>query len=180
MDPLLSWPFDRPGLRQGTIMTTNQPEPAFTEIMQIAICVRDLDATILHYERDFGIGPWTRWETSPESFPEQYEHGQRSQTSTRCAAVYIGSVMLEVFQPVSENSIFTKFLEEKGGGVHHIGVRAVNYDALITDQVEQGKSFPLQGHIDGIDVAYLPTDRTLGVLLEVFKAPDGHPLNEKK
>ena len=161
-------------------MTTNQPAPAFTEIMQIAICVRDLDATIQRYEDDFGIGPWTRWDTSPESFPEQYEHGQPSQTSTRCAAVYVGSVMLEVFQPVSENSIFTQFLEEKGEGVHHIGVRAVDYDALIAAQVEQGNTFPLQGHIDGVDVSYLPTERDLGVLLEVFKAPEGHSLNEKK
>jgi methylmalonyl-CoA/ethylmalonyl-CoA epimerase len=157
--------------------TPNQPKPAFTEIMQIAICVRDLDATIRHYEDDFGIGPWTRWDTSPESFPEQYEHGQRSQTSTRCAAVYIGSVMLEVFQPVSEDSIFTQFLEEKGEGVHHIGVRAVDYDTLIANQAKRGNTFPLQGHIDGIDVTYLPTDRTLGVLLEVFKAPEGHALN---
>ncbi len=152
--------------------------PAFTEILQIAICVRNLDATIRHYEEDFGIGPWTRWDTTPEFFPDQHEHGVPVAHTTRCAATTIGTLMLEVFEPLSPDSIFSKFLEEKGEGVHHIGVRTPDFDGLVAEQARQGNTLPLHGHVQGIDVAYLPTDRTLGVLLEVFKAPEGHPLNE--
>jgi hypothetical protein len=33
-------------------------EPVFTEIMQIGIVVRDLEATVRRYVDDYGIGPW--------------------------------------------------------------------------------------------------------------------------
>jgi len=154
--------------------TTNDPQPPFTTVMQVALCVRDLDATIRNYEA-IGIGPWTRWDTTPESFPDQHEHGRPVAHTTRCAATYIGSVMWEVFQPLSPDSIFSQFLEEKGEGVHHIGLRTTDFDTLIAGHTRDGATLPLHGHIDGIDVAYLPTERTLGVLLEVFKAPPGHP-----
>ena len=32
--------------------------PAFTETIQIAIVVRDLDVAMRTYVHDFGIGPW--------------------------------------------------------------------------------------------------------------------------
>jgi hypothetical protein len=33
-------------------------EPVFTETLQVAIVVRDLEAAMRTYVDDFGIGPW--------------------------------------------------------------------------------------------------------------------------
>ncbi len=57
-------------------------------------------------------------------------------------------------------------------GVHHIAVAAPNFDAAGAAPAERGDALVLSGTFSGIRVAYLPTDRDLGVLLEVF---DGLP-----
>jgi methylmalonyl-CoA/ethylmalonyl-CoA epimerase len=43
-----------------------------------------------------------------------------------------------------------------------------NYDDVIAEQTQRGVTLPLDGSFGGIKVAYLPTDRDLGVILEVF------------
>ena len=48
------------------------PEPVFTDTMQIGIVVRDLDATIRHYEA-YGIGPWQFFEVMPEKATDLHE-----------------------------------------------------------------------------------------------------------
>lgn len=40
-------------------------EAVFTETMQIANVVRDLDATLRRYVDDYGIGPWQEHEFNP-------------------------------------------------------------------------------------------------------------------
>ena len=56
-------------------------------------------------------------------------HGQPVERSTRSATpitrfgtTMVGQVMWEVIEPLDEESIFARFLAEKGEGVHHIAV----------------------------------------------------------
>jgi methylmalonyl-CoA/ethylmalonyl-CoA epimerase len=80
----------------------------------------------------------------------------------------VGNVMWERIQPLDDLSGFARFLAEKGEGVHHIAVTTPNYDDVIAEQTQRGVTLPLDGSFGGIKVAYLPTDRDLGVILEVF------------
>lgn len=148
-------------------------EPAFTGTMQIGIVVRDLDATLRRYVDDYGIGPWEVFEVTPETAPDLRHEGQPIKGATRTATTKIGTVWWEVFQPLDEHGIFARFLAEKGEGVHHIAVATPDFDGLIAEQERQGRMLPLSGSFTGVDVAYLPTDRDLGVLLEVFKGMPG-------
>ncbi len=68
-------------------------EPIFTETMQIAIVVRDLDATLRRYVDDYGIGPWQLFEVTPENAQDLHEDGQPIKGSTRAAATMVGNVM---------------------------------------------------------------------------------------
>jgi methylmalonyl-CoA/ethylmalonyl-CoA epimerase len=148
-------------------------EPVFTETMQIGIVVRDLDATLRRYVDDYGIGPWQLYEVTPENAPDLYHDGQPVKGSTRAAAATVGSVMWELIQPLDEHGIFARFLAEQGEGVHHIAVATPNFDDVVAEQNRRGHTLPLSGSFTGIEVAYLPTDRDLGVLLEVFKGMPG-------
>jgi methylmalonyl-CoA/ethylmalonyl-CoA epimerase len=148
------------------------PEPVFTETMQIGIVVRDLDAAVKRYVEDYGIGPWTFFDINAEKAPDlRMEGGPIG--PTRNATAKVGSVWWELTQPMDEDSIFARFLRERGGGVHHIAVKAKDYDGALAMQTEP---LPLTGSFMGIDVSYLPTERDLGVLLEVFKGFDDEPL----
>jgi methylmalonyl-CoA/ethylmalonyl-CoA epimerase len=143
-------------------------EPAFTETLQIGIVVRDLEATMRRYVDDYGIGPWDRYEFNPENAPDLHEHGQPAQRSWRLAVAMVGHVQWELIEPLDDESVYARFLAEKGEGVHHIAVAARNYDELVASQAKSGKNLVLSGTFSGVEVAYLDTDRDLGVLVEIF------------
>lgn len=142
------------------------PEPVFTETMQIGIVVRDVEATVRRYEENYGIGPWQFFDVTPEIAPDLREFGEPIKGGTRNATTKVGHVWWELTQPLDDHSIFARFLAEKGEGVHHIAVRARDFDGAVAMQTEE---FPLSGSFMGVNVAYLPTQRDLGILLEVFQ-----------
>ena len=149
-------------------------EPVFTGTGQIGIVVRDLDATLRRYADDYGIGPWQIFEVTPENAPDLCHDGEPIKGSTRSAITMVGNVMWEVSQPLDEHGIFARFLAERGEGVHHIAVTTPDYHGTVAEHVQRGVTLPLSGSFAGVEVAYLPTDRTLGVLLEVFSGlPSG-------
>lgn len=148
-------------------------EPAFTGTGQIGIVVHDLDATLRRYVDDFGIGPWQVFEVTPENAPDLRHDGEPIKAATRSAVAMVGSVMWEITEPLDEHGPFARFLREKGEGVHHIAVVTPDFEAVVEEQVQRGKMLPLSGSFSGVDVAYLPTDQDLGVVLEVFSGtPD--------
>jgi methylmalonyl-CoA/ethylmalonyl-CoA epimerase len=143
-------------------------KPAFTETMQIGIVVRDLDAAIRKYVNDYGIGPWDIFEFNPENSLDLREYGKPDQRSWRLATAMIGHVEWELIEPLDDESIYARFLAEKGEGVHHIAVAAPNFDETLAIQAERGNDLVLSGVFSGVQVAYLATDRDLGVLIEIY------------
>jgi len=146
------------------------PEPVFTETMQIGIVVRDLDATVRKYVEEYGIGPWEFFDVTPEVAPDLREYGKPIEGGTRNATAKVGHVWWELTEPMDDKSMFARFLEEKGGGVHHIAVKTPSFEGAVAMQTEE---LPLSGSFTGVQVAYLPTQQDLGVLLEVFKGTPG-------
>lgn len=148
-------------------------DAVFTETMQIGIVVRDLDATLRRYVDDYGIGPWQVFEVTPENAPDLRHDGEPIKGSTRGATTMIGNVMWELIQPLDELGIFARFLAEKGEGVHHIALATPNFDDVVAEQIQRGNALPLDGSFSGFKLAYLSTDRDLGVILETFSGTPG-------
>ena len=157
-------------------------KPAFTDTMQIGIVVPDLDAAIKQFENEYGIGPWQVHQFAPGEVKQWREHGRivEGGAKTRFAAAVVGKVQWELIEPLDDTSIFARFLVEKGGGVHHIAVAATNYDELLAAEAKRGNNLAMEcelgGQFEGIKVAYLGTERDLGVILEVF---NGIPSGER-
>jgi methylmalonyl-CoA/ethylmalonyl-CoA epimerase len=143
-------------------------EPAFTDTVQIGIVVRDLDATLRRYVDEYGIGPWQIYEFNGENAPDLHEYNEPVDRTWRLAVTMVGKVMWELIEPLDDKSIYARFLAEKGEGVHHIAVAASRFDDLVEAQARRGNKLPLSGTFSGTKVAYLPTDRDLGVVLEIF------------
>jgi len=106
-------------------------EPVFTETMQIGIVVRDLAATMQRYVDDYGIGPWDIVEFHPEDAPDLHEHGKPVGRSWRLASTMIGRVQWELIEPLDDESVYARFLAEKGEGVHHIAVASSCFDEAV-------------------------------------------------
>jgi methylmalonyl-CoA/ethylmalonyl-CoA epimerase len=157
--------------------------------MQIGIVVPDLDDAIERYQNEYGIGPWKVARFKPGEVKAWREHGRpvKGGARTRFAAATVGTVQWELIEPLDDTSIFARFLAGTGGtgGVHHIAVAAADYGETIAAEARRGRELAMEcelgGQYEGIKVAYLGTDKTLGVLLEVFSGlPGGKKLKGGK
>jgi methylmalonyl-CoA/ethylmalonyl-CoA epimerase len=70
---------------------------------------------------------------------------------------------------------FARFLAERGGGVHHVAVVTPDFRRTLQEQRARGNEPILSDTFSGVEVAFLSTERELGVILEVFS---GIPKNE--
>jgi methylmalonyl-CoA/ethylmalonyl-CoA epimerase len=144
-------------------------EAVFTETMQIGIVVRDLDAALRRYVDDYGIGPWQVYEFNAENAKDLHEYGQPVERSWRLAVTMVGQVIWELIEPLDEKSVYARFLAEKSEGVHHVAVATPRFDDAVPEQAKRGNNLVFSG----AKVSYLPTDRDLGVIIEIFSGRPG-------
>jgi hypothetical protein len=148
-------------------------EPLFTETLQISVVVRDLEAAMETYVRDYGIGPWDIYEFNPDTVSGMHEGGQPVERSWRLALAQVGQVQWELVQPLDDDSVYAQFLATNGPGVHHVGMGVRSYEGTISELAERGHDVLLGGAYNGINFAYLSTDRDLGVITEIFSGAPG-------
>jgi hypothetical protein len=82
-------------------------------------------------------------------------------------------VQWELVEPLEGDSVYARFLATNGPGVHHVGVGVGSYDGTISELSGRGHDIVLGGEYNGINFAYLSTDRDLGVITEIFSGAPG-------
>jgi methylmalonyl-CoA/ethylmalonyl-CoA epimerase len=120
------------------------------------------------YVDDYGIGPWELHDFDSRQVDEFRERGELVECAWRLATTMVGHVQWELIQPLDERSGYARFLAEKGEGVHHVAVAVPNFDDAVNALVHDGEHVALSCQLEDVRIAYLPTDETLGVLLEIF------------
>jgi hypothetical protein len=135
--------------------------------------VRDIEATMRNYVHEYGIGPWHVYEFNPDTVKDLRENGEPVERTWRLAISQVGQVQWELIQPLDDESIYARFLAEKGEGLHHIGMAVENYDETIAGLAEKGRHVVLGGEYGGLNFAYLGTDPDLGVITEIFSGAPG-------
>ena len=149
-------------------------EPVFADTVQVAVVVRDLEASLKTYVERYGIGPWEIYLFDPSTVEDMAASGEPVAWSWRLALARVGGVMWELIEPLDDRSIYAAFLAEHGEGVHHVGMAATTFDGTLAELDSEGRAPLLSGRYRGIDFAYLPTDADLGVATEIFSAvPSG-------
>ena len=90
----------------------------------------------------------------------------------RVAMLPIGESRVELLEPTSDDSPISKFLEKRGGGLHHIAVRVDDINASLAKLKEQGARLideqPRAG-AEGCLVAFVHPAASGGVLLELVE-----------
>nr|HQU90983.1 methylmalonyl-CoA epimerase [Pyrinomonadaceae bacterium] len=56
----------------------------------------------------------------------------------RVAMLPLGESRIELLEPTSEDSPISKFLEKRGGGIHHIAVEVADIEASLAKLKEKG------------------------------------------
>lgn len=90
----------------------------------------------------------------------------------RVAMLPIGESRIELLEPISDDSPISKFLEKRGGGIHHIAVEVDDIEAALTKLKAQNMRLiderPRKG-AEGCLVAFVHPSSTSGVLLELVQ-----------
>jgi methylmalonyl-CoA/ethylmalonyl-CoA epimerase len=149
-------------------------QPVFTETMQVALVVRDLDATMRAYVHEYGIGPWEIYEFNPETVTDMVKDGKPAEYAFRLAVTMVGSVQWELIQPLDDTSMYAEFLATKGEGLHHVAVGVPDYADALETMRAKGRRVLQAGAYNGVTFSYLSTDEDLGLITEIFDWPAGH------
>lgn len=91
----------------------------------------------------------------------------------RVAMLPLGESRIELLEPTSDDSPISKFLEKRGGGIHHIAVKVDDIEAALAKLKANGARLidetPRVG-AEGCLVAFVHPSSANGVLLELVQA----------
>lgn len=154
-------------------------------IVQIGIVVPDCDRTTQLLTALFGIGPFRRveWPDRPEA--KFYYRGAEESVLFKQAFVQLGGVEVELIQPLEGRSAYRDFLDQTGGGIHHVLFEVTDIDPVIQELAKSGVTV-LQagtGIRPGTRWALLDTQKLLGFLVELRHRPgesDGTSISDSK
>ena len=88
----------------------------------------------------------------------------------RIAMLALGESRIELLEPTSEDSPISKFLEKRGGGIHHIAVEVDDIEASLAKLKSQGMRLIDENPRIGAEnclVAFVHPSSANGVLLEL-------------
>ncbi len=142
------------------------------QLSQIGLVVNDLEESIQYYEKTLGFGPFTR---SGVDFNLVFDfielRGERVETDFLMGFAALGSLELELIQPVRGPSIYQEFLEKSGEGLHHLCFDVDNLDERLARYRSMGIAVIMEGRTPNSGFAYLDTDKIGGVVIELVQRP---------
>ena len=132
-------------LENGSIQLTN--------LSHVGIAVKDAEKTVEFLSSIWNIGP-------PESFdyrPTASEMFFGEAFAVKLVFVKFGPVQLELLQPLDDKSIWSKFIAEKGEGIHHVAYGVSNYDEMVEKFDNQGHKLLVAASFEGCRWCYYDT-----------------------
>ncbi len=124
-----------------------------TNLSHVGFAVKDADKTVEFLSSIWNLGP-------PESViyeprPEDMFVGEAF--SLKVVFVKFGPVQLELLQPLDDKSVWSKFIAEKGEGIHHVAYGISNYDEVIEKMEEQKHTLLVSAIYQGYRWCYYAT-----------------------
>ena len=151
-------------------MANQRPESLGSQVIcQIGLVVRDIERSIAAYADLFGMDP-SQWSlTDPQERAHTRYRGQPTAARAKLAFFQLGSVSLELIEPVGAPSTWREFLETHGEGVHHIAFQIQGMDEQVAILERKGMPAVQRGDYTGGRYAYVDATPQLGVILELLE-----------
>jgi methylmalonyl-CoA/ethylmalonyl-CoA epimerase len=128
------------------------------KISHLGIATRGIDEALKFWQASLGL----------ENLHTEIVADQK----VRVAMLPLGESRIELLEPTSNDSPISKFLEKRGGGLHHIAVEVDDIEASLLKLKQEGARLidesPRIG-AEGCLVAFVHPAATGGVLLELVQ-----------
>ncbi len=138
-------------------------------VVQIGIIVKDVAKTADHYADLFGIPTPAIVPIADDPFAKTQYLGQPSSAKGKAAFFHLGSIEMELIEPVGGPSTWEEFLYTHGEGVHHLAIKTKDIDAAQELLALKGMGTVQTGGWDGGQYAYVDSTEQLGTILELLK-----------
>ena len=128
------------------------------KINHLGIATKGIDAALAFWQDALGLE-----KVHTEVIEEQ---------KVRVAMLPIGESRIELLEPTSEDSPISKFLEKRGGGIHHIAVEVEDIVAALQQLKDKGMRLIDETPRVGAEnclVAFVHPSSANGVLLELVQ-----------
>lgn len=146
----------------------------FGGVMQTAFVVEDIHASIAHFQRDCGVGPFFLLDHFLS--PHQFYRGAASTADVTIAMGFAGHMQIELIQPLDGNpSVYRETIEQRGYGFHHFGIACADVEADLVAYCTRGYNLAFKAAVPtGGSVAYLEGgDAAAPGFLELIPATPG-------
>ncbi|MFC1963775.1 VOC family protein [Chloroflexota bacterium] len=144
----------------------------FSEINQVGIVVKDLKKAEEFYS-SLGIGPFFGRPKGVPPNTNKILRGKPADFQMDIRFARMGSLELELIQPLSQDHPYKDFVEKNGEGLHHLGFFVDDIDAEEARLVKQGFKVLASGRRPIGGFTYFEPDIPGGVCLElVQRQPD--------
>ena len=121
-------------------------KPSVNLIFQVALCVEDMEQTLENWRKIFDFDESTIVRKSTRDAYERENWNGLNYNEQPCEFFHkfcrfsLGGLDLEIIEPVdkSPGNPYSDFLIEHGSGIHHLGVKIGNQNALMKTMQEMG------------------------------------------
>ena len=162
---------------------TTRPVFPITNIAQIALVVKDLDAAVRAWSDRFGVGPWHFYTYGKPLVKRMTRHGKPCEYRMRVALGNVGPMRIELIEPLEGDTVYAEFVRKHGYGVHHFGVLTESMAESLAKAKQAGLEMTQDGAGFGPDgdghYAYLDTEDLLGTTVELIERPKRRAVPER-
>ncbi len=148
----------------------------FKTAIQVGVVIKDLEQTMRQLAEVFGIGPFRVIECPPPGREQsQVYYGRPARFRTRQAFADLGSIELELIQPLEGQTIWSDFLEAHGPGIHHLRFNVPDHAAVTAHLAAKGIRTTQQGDgiREGTHWVNYETEPLLGFTIEIMQPAPG-------
>ena len=143
-------------ITEAIMTSSSQQKPFLGQPIEICIVTGDIKETINGLVK-LGVGPFKLFNFNPSTVSEQTIKGKPASFELKVAFATQGSMIWEVMEPVSGDTIMQNFLDETNGkgGIHHVAfdcsdgedahLRPLSGSAAREEAVRRRKEFEQRG-----------------------------------
>lgn len=124
-----------------------------SNLSHVGVAVKDAEATAKLLSSIWNIG-------QPEVFdywPKEDELIAGEPFGVRLVFIKFGPLTIELLEPLDDKSIWSKFIAEKGEGIHHFALGVSNYDEMVETLQAQGHPLLVAAVFEGCRWCYFDT-----------------------
>ena len=158
------------GMPADSTLQSRYHDPGLKKVVQVAIVVRDIEASSKLWAELLGMPVPEISTTRPGHEVKEIYRGKPSEGQVKLTFFNLGQVVIELLQPISEGTSWKEFLDEKGEGVQHLGFQVEDPDKTSAELEKAGYPIIHQGRYDSDDGTYIyhETLDALGVVVELL------------